>query len=120
MSQTTAYCGYDCHTCPIFLATRVENKEEQAKKRAEIARRLKEQYGMKYEPEEVTDCDGCRTEAGRLFTGCKDCPIRNCARPKGLENCAHCPDYVCGKLEAFFAKEPTAKALLDELRSRIA
>jgi hypothetical protein len=101
------------------LATREENKEEQASKRAEIARLCKEQYGMKYEPEDITDCDGCRTEGGRLFSGCKNCPIRNCARRKGLENCAHCTDYVCRKLEAFFATDPAAKTRLDGVRSRI-
>jgi hypothetical protein len=119
MSEMISYCGLVCQTCPIFLATRVENKAEQARRRVEIARLCKEQYGMKYEPEDITDCDGCRTEGGRLFSGCKNCPIRNCARPQGLENCAHCADYVCGKLEAFFATEPTAKARLEEVRSSI-
>jgi hypothetical protein len=117
--EMIAYCGLTCHTCPIYLATRKENKEEQARMRVEISRRCKEQYGMKYEPEDITDCDGCRTEGGRLFSACKDCAIRNCARQKGVETCAHCTDYVCGKLEAFFATDPAAKACLDEVRSRI-
>jgi hypothetical protein len=101
------------------LATREENKEEQVRMRVEISRLCKEHYGMKYEPEDITDCDGCRTEGGRLFLACKDCTIRNCARQKGVETCAHCTDYVCGKLEAFFATDPAAKACLDEVRSRI-
>jgi hypothetical protein len=101
------------------LATREENKKEQARMRVEISRRCKEQYGMKYESEDITDCDGCRTEGGRLFSACKDCAIRNCARQKGIETCAHCTDYVCGKLEAFFATDPAAKTSLDEVRSRI-
>jgi hypothetical protein len=119
MSEMIAYCGLVCQTCPIYLATREENKEEQSRMRVEISRRCKEQYGMKYEPEDITDCDGCRTEGGRLFSACKDCAIRNCARQKGVETCAHCTDYVCGKLEAFFATDPAAKACLDEVRSRI-
>ena len=119
MSEMIAYCGLVCQTCPIYLATREENKEEQARMRVEISRRCKEQYGMKYEPEDITDCDGCRTEGGRLFSACKDCAIRNCARQKGVETCAHCTDYVCGKLEAFFATDPAGKACLDEVRSRI-
>jgi hypothetical protein len=118
MSELLAYCGLVCQTCPIYLATREENKEEQARTRVEISRLCKEHYGMKYEPEDITDCDGCRTEGGRLFSACKDCAIRNCARQKGVETCAHCTDYVCGKLEAFFATDQTAKTRLDEVRSR--
>jgi hypothetical protein len=102
------------------LATRQENKEEQARMRAEIAPLCREEYGMKYEPEDIADCDGCRTEGGRLFSGCKECLVRECAGQKAFENCAHCTDYVCGKLEAFFATDPTAKTRLDEVRRSIA
>ncbi len=120
MSELLAYCGLICDTCPIYLATRVVNIEEQTKMRAEIARLCKEQYGMNYEPEDITDCDGCRTEGGRLFSGCRSCAIRNCASGKELETCARCAEYVCEKLETFFVSEPTAKTRLDEVRSRIA
>jgi hypothetical protein len=118
MSELLAYCGLVCQTCPIYLATREENKEEQVRMRVEIARLCREE-GMKYDPEGITDCDGCQIDGGRLFIGCKDCAIRNCARQKGVENCAHCTDYVCGALQAFFAKYPAAKTRLDEVRSRI-
>ena len=119
VSEMIAYCGLVCQTCPIYLATREENKEEQARRRVEISRLCKEQYGMQYEPEDITDCDGCRTEEGRLFSACQNCAIRKCARQKGLENCAHCTDYVCGKLEAFFATDPTAKTRLDKIRNSV-
>jgi hypothetical protein len=119
VSEMVAYCGLVCQTCPIYLATREEDKEEQARRRVEIARLCREQYGMNYEPADVTDCDGCRTEEGRLFSACQNCAIRKCARQKGLEDCAHCTDYVCGKLEAFFATDPAAKARLDQVRSNI-
>jgi hypothetical protein len=118
MSELLAYCGLVCQTCPIYLATRKESKEEQARMRVEIARLCREE-GMKYDPEDITDCDGCPTEGGRLFSGCKDCAIRNCARQKGVDTCAHCADYVCGTLEAFFAKYPVAKTRLDEVRRSI-
>lgn len=111
MSEMIAYCGLVCNACPIYLATRTANKEEQARMRVEIARLCKEQYGMNLELADITDCDGCRTEGKRLFSGCKDCPIRNCAKPKGTENCAYCSEYACENLEAFFAKEPVAKTV---------
>jgi hypothetical protein len=119
MIEKIAYCGLVCQTCPIYLATRLEDKAEQEKMRAEIAHLCKEQYEMNYEPEDIADCDGCRTEGGRLFSACINCPIRNCARQQGLESCAYCSRYTCDKLEAFFATEPAAKTRLDELRSDI-
>jgi hypothetical protein len=96
-----------------------ENKEEQTRMRVEISRLCKEKYGMKYDPADIADCDGCRTEGGRLFPACKDCAIRNCAKQKGVETCAHCADYLCGNLEAFFATDPAAKTRLDEVRRGI-
>ncbi len=119
MAEIIAYCGLACHTCPIYLATRQENKEEQASMRIEISPLLKGQYGMTYEPEDITDCDGCRADGGRLFSGCKNCLIRKCAREKGLENCAYCAEYACERREAFFSSEPTAKTRLDEVRRSI-
>jgi hypothetical protein len=116
MSEMIAYCGLVCHTCPIYLATREEDKEEQSRMRARIAALSKEQYGLNYGPEDITDCDGCLTEHGRLFVGCLRCDIRTCARQKGIENCAHCAGYICEKLKTFFATDPDAKTRLDEVR----
>jgi hypothetical protein len=120
VSEMLAHCGLVCDTSPIYLATKVLTIEEQTRMRDEVARLCKEQYGMNYEPTDITDCDGCRTKEGRLFSGCRNCAIRRCAGEKGLENCAYCADYVCDKLETFFASEPTARARLDDVRSRIA
>jgi hypothetical protein len=38
MTEMVSYCGLTCQTCPIYLATRQEKKEEQARMRAEIVR----------------------------------------------------------------------------------
>ena len=112
-----AYCGLDCQTCPIHLATLQTDKAEQARLRAGIARLCKEHYGMELSPEDISDCDGCRTDAGRLFSQCKACPIRICAGGKQLVNCAYCAEYPCDKLEAFFRTDPAAKARLDAIRT---
>lgn len=114
-----AYCGLNCRTCPIYLATAVERKDEQTKMRIEIARECREHYGMQYEAGDITDCDGCRREGGRLFSGCRDCTIRTCAGGKGIENCAHCAEYVCSNLAAHFFLDPAAKTRLDAIRSGI-
>lgn len=119
MSEALSYCGLVCTTCPIYLATREINKEEQTKKRTDIARICEEQYRMKFELSDITDCDGCRTEDGRLFSGCNNCVVRECAKQKAIENCAYCSEYICQKLESFFVTDPAARLRLDEVRNRI-
>lgn len=116
MTEIIAYCGLTCHTCPIYLATRQENKEEQTRMKTEIVKLCKEHYGLNYKLEDITDCDGCLTEGERLFSACKTCPIRKCAQEKKLINCAYCTDYACRNLEQFFNTEPTAKTRLDNIK----
>jgi hypothetical protein len=87
--------------------------------RADIAEQIKKHYGQECKPEDVTDCDGCRSEDDRLLAGSKNCQIRKCARPKGIENCAHCSEYACDKLKEFFVKDPEAKTRLDVIRSTL-
>ena len=62
MVDIVAYCGLTCKNCPIYLATKQENKEEQARMRAEIVKLCEKQYGIHYRLEDITDCDGCRME----------------------------------------------------------
>ncbi len=117
MAEILAYCGLICSTCPIYLATRQENEAERTRMRVEIARLCREQYGMNYSQDDITDCDGCLAGGERLFSACTTCPIRKCARERGLENCAHCSEYTCQKLEAFFVGEPSAETRLEGIRS---
>ena len=119
MIESVAYCGLACSTCPIYVATRQENREGQAMMRAEIVRLCHEHYGMNYALEDITDCDGCRTASGRLFSASTKCPIRKCAKQKGVETCAQCADYACDRLEAIFKTDPDAKKRLDEMRRNV-
>ena len=119
MTERIAYCGLICETCPIYLATREDNAEVQAELRAEIVQFSRDQYSLNFRLEDITDCDGCRSNGGRLFSACKACPIRNCARERGMENCAHCADYACANLEAFFKTDPSAKMRLEEIRRKL-
>lgn len=116
METMISYCGLRCDTCPILLATNVKDIDEQREMRVNIAEELARIYGTVPKPEIVTDCDGCKTENGRLFTGCADCPIRKCAMEKKLSNCAYCSDYVCDSLNRHFAIDPGARERLEEIR----
>ena len=115
MEKNLAYCGLICRTCQIYLATREPDEEKQYKMRAEIAKEITKHYGNECEPEEVGDCDGCKTEDGRLFG--TDCPIRICAVEKGIANCAYCHDYPCEALEKLFTTDLGARERLDQIRS---
>lgn len=118
MTSAISYCGLVCKTCPIHIATREENEEKQLQMRADVARMCREHYHKNYEAKDIIDCDGCRA-GGRLFFYCKDCPIRNCATEKKVETCAHCDQYACAQLEAFFANDPSARTRLDEIRRQL-
>ncbi len=118
VTEMIAYCGLSCQACPISLATRQENKRLQARMRFKIAQFCKELYGKDFQPADNSDCDGCQA-GGRLFSECYNCPIRNCASEKKLENCAYCPEYACAKLETFFRTDPIARTHLDAIRTNL-
>ncbi len=117
MENSLAYCGLFCTSCPIYAATREPDKQKQQGMRAEIARLCKEQYGMDVTPEGVTDCDGCRTVNGRLFSSCGRCEIRKCATGRNLTSCAYCRDYACDNLRNLFATDDNARIRLEEMRN---
>lgn len=119
MANLLSYCGLICKTCPIHLATIQENEDERARIKTEIVKKLEGIYNLKYTVEDITDCDGCKSEGGRLFSSCKKCLIRKCAREKKVENCAYCSEYACGKLETFFKKDSPAKTRLNAVRNKI-
>lgn len=114
--ESLSYCGLQCLTCPIYLATRVENEAERRQMRTKIAAQCRELYGVRFEVEDITDCDGCQA-GGRLFQGCATCPVRSCAEKKRVETCAECAEYPCTDLQAFLAKEPDAKQRLEQIRA---
>ena len=121
MTRKIAYCGLICQGCPIHLLSLESDVAKKEKMRIEIAQICREQYGYgeDFKPENINDCDGCRTENVRLFSGCAKCEIRKCAIQKGLENCAYCDEYACEKLQQFFVNDPGAKTRLDEIRSAL-
>lgn len=117
METMIAYCGLTCDSCPIHLATLEQDKSRQQTMRGSIAEQCSKHYGMNLQPEDITDCDGCRANTGRLFSGCLNCEIRKCASQKNIENCAYCSDYACERLKEHFSHDPSAQIRLEEVRN---
>ena len=121
MYEMMAYCGLMCDGCPIYWATREKDTIKREKMRTAIAKLCSERYGLnygvEYAAEDITDCEGCRTSGGRLFSGCKNCQVRACAIEKEVDNCAYCNEYACDKLNEIFATDPTAKTRLGVIRN---
>ena len=57
-------------------------------------------------------CPGCRADGGY-----PECPIRICARERGIDLCNRCPDFPCAHVEALAARYPTLLADNQRLRS---
>lgn len=114
MEKMIAFCGLTCTECPAFLAT--QNDDDTA--RAKTAELWSKQFGLEVRAEDI-NCDGCLSDTGRLFGHCNVCEIRKCGQDKGLDNCAHCDEYACEKLENFFQVAPIGKTVLDEIRNSL-
>jgi hypothetical protein len=119
MDAMIAYCGLACDSCPIHLATLEKDLAKQIKMRIEIAEQLSKIYGTTPKPETIIDCDGCKINNGRLFTGCIDCEIRKCAKIRNLGNCAYCNYFDCEKLERHYKFDPSSKDKLEEIRKKM-
>ena len=117
MESIVSYCGLICKGCPIYWATNEKYLELKEKMKVEIAKMSNEIYKTNFTSKDIVDCEGCLNENGILFTGCKDCHIRNCAKSKKIQNCAHCTDYICEELNKFFKENPESKIRLDFIRS---
>ncbi len=116
MDEMIAYCGLSCRTCPIYLASREIDEIKKNNLIGSIIRECKEHYGIEYNPEDISDCDGCKSSSGRIFSGCTNCNIRICAIQKKIRSCAFCGDYACEELNELFKVSPESKKYLDSIR----
>jgi len=118
MAANMAYCGLECETCPVHLATLETDSDRQSAMRAEIADQLDKIYGIKMPAKDVNDCDGCKADTGRLFPGCSECGIRVCASRKNIGNCAYCPEYQCETLKKHLVLDPGSEKRLEEILNK--
>jgi hypothetical protein len=106
-SKLVAYCGLVCSECPAYLAT-IQND---ADKLIELAMKW---YQKENDPDLVR-CNGCTSEGPHL-PFCAECGVRLCGRERNVITCAHCEEYGCGTLQAFFKQVPDAEKWLKEIR----
>jgi len=118
LSQISSYCGLECKTCPIYLATIETEPIKQTKMRLEIAEDCSRLYGISYKLEDINNRDGCKANTGRLFSGCSNCEIRKCAIRKNIPNCAYCKDFACKELLILFNLDPDAQKRLEEIHRK--
>lgn len=113
MYEMIAYCGLDCSECKAFKAT--QNGDFERKK--ELAKQWTEGLKVEFKPEDI-NCNGCKSDT--LSGWCrKICKIRPCAEEKKVKTCAHCNDYLCGKLKEFLLNEPVATKNLEKIRQTL-
>ena len=107
-----AYCGLDCSKCLAFNATQANDD----KLREDCARRWTRMFKHEILPAQI-NCDGCKVE-GRHFFHCEVCGIRACASGRGLDNCGHCADFGCEKIEGLMQMDPNIRKALEAQRGK--
>jgi hypothetical protein len=103
MPEFGGYCGLDCDRCPALV----------------VGDRSGGEADVGDDDARTIPCGGCYSdqsdEPGCCFEGC---PIRSCARKRGVFTCAECGGYVCDVLEEFFSSFPGGEAAKRNLESR--
>lgn len=75
-----SYCGIYCGACSIAM-------------RGETGRADALAACLGNLPREEFACGGCKSDT--VYAGCATCPLRRCAREKGVGHCVDCASYPC-------------------------
>ena len=113
MERIVAYCGIVCSDCKGYLATQADDWSALEA----VAAEARANFGVADATAESVRCDGCLSATGVKIGYCSECAIRACGVQKGVANCAHCADYACDKLEAFWSMAPEGRTILDTVRA---
>lgn len=98
MREVLSRCGYRCDLCPAY-----EPNLKTLADRQRISEGWLKYFGFRIAPEEV-GCVGCLNQGKHAY---ENCPVRPCVVQRGLQNCAHCDNFGCEKLQPImeFAKQ---------------
>lgn len=111
MDLVVAPCGLVCSACEAYAATQAGDADAIAS----IARDWNARYGGSRSADDIW-CDGCASESEHTLRHTRECPIRPCARQRGLESCARCEQYPCESLKRLHQTAPQARKKLETLR----
>ena len=110
-----SYCGVDCSSCDVLRATVHGDRQARTRAAKLFGKTAQEHWGMKTLDPMILDCGGCRVTKVQ-HKGHGRCPIRPCARKRGLSSCGLCPEWrKCERLSGVFADEPRARSNLQRI-----
>lgn len=89
MERIQTFCGYSCGICRFYTKNIKSRKDKE-----QVSSEFNRIFGYDVKPEEV-ECAGCKNKGPHADT---DCKVRPCALEKGVENCAHCSEFICDRL----------------------
>lgn len=115
MAKIQAYCGIECGECEAYIATQKNDRAGLEK----VAKQWAESYGANNTNADMCICDGCSSGKRISTAHAISCGIRLCASGRGVETCAHCPDYGCPTLQGFIAFAPALKEKLEAIRKKL-
>lgn len=92
--EELALCGYRCDLCAA--------RSDDPQVRQRLVDGWRKYFGHTMYTVDNVRCDGCLNK-GRLAD--TNCGVRPCAMEKGIENCAHCDEFPCDKLEKLWGSE---------------
>jgi hypothetical protein len=85
------YCGLFCGACDIHCLHRSGQETGKEPQWSDLPQEF--QKHLPFGPAPVR-CKGCHSD--EVFIGCSHCPIRSCARKRGVEgSCVDCARYPC-------------------------
>ena len=61
-------------------------------------------------------CEGCKSQGGKLSPYCETCAVRKCASEKGVLTCAHCDGYPTCEADTW-KTFPMLRSKIDRIRS---
>ena len=90
MEEIVGFCGYRCDLCQFHNKNLKTQKDKER-----VSQDFKRIFEHDVKPEDI-ECVGCKNEGKQGDAGCL---VRPCALEKGIENCAHCSEFICDKLK---------------------
>ena len=88
-------CGIYCGSCDVLQAYQEDDED----RRKTVAEQVSKQIGIEVKPEAIK-CDGCWGDPSIRFR--RDCPMRECAKEKGIHSCGECREFPCKKIDEFY------------------